>query len=217
MQVCSHYSANMTLETPERELETQIPNKNPERFAIVSMYIINVLRRSWSNFPQLYCNVLWHSESDYKDPQLGLCHLLPLPSDGHSERTSPWLESTEGENEWSQAHVHQHPPASKHTFREKKALFSSGQRWREPFQTRLWPGPTETHLPVRSWISRHVQTQGMGGGGSFKLFHQFFMYRRHIKWQPLDSSLAAFPPQNRDSLQINILLLTPALPSSFQT
>lgn len=205
----------MTFQTPERELETQIPNKNPERFAIISMYIINVAPallelNSW--LCVTFSDILW--------VRLQGCSAQSLPPPAFAQWWPQWTNISmtgeyRGENERSQAHVQQHPPASKHTFREKPSS-QVDRDGDEPFQTRLWPGPTK-HLPVRSWISACADTRDGGAGAALSIFHQFFMYRRHIKWQPLGSSSAAFPPQNRDSLQINILLLPPALPSSFQT
>lgn len=98
---------------------------------------------------------------------------------------------------------------------EKKNLFGSGQRrdGNEPFQTGLWPGPTR-HPPVQSPVSAGADTGGVWFSASSINSPRL---REDSEWQLLGSSSAALAPHHRDSLQINIPFLLPALPSSFQT
>ena len=121
-----------------------------------------------------------------------------------------------GGNEWSQAHtpVLTHAPTSIRTHFQGKALFSSGQRWRWAISNQAL---ARTHVTLSCKVLNLSRCRHKGDGAALSIFHQFFMHHRPIKWQPLGSSSAAFPPHNRDSLQINTPLLLPALPSSFQT
>lgn len=98
---------------------------------------------------------------------------------------------------------------------KKKNLFGSGQRrdGKEPFQTGLWPGPTR-HPPVQSPVSAGADTGGVWFSASSINSPRL---REDSEWQLLGSSSAALAPHHRDSLQINIPFLLPALPSSFQT